>query len=94
MAVQHIRRCRANRAEHPRQTDHITWADVAGDWDPTDAELKPRRQVREGRFGRNSAGRAVGDQPDGMAALRLSIGEVADMAKQSADRRANHVENA
>ena len=57
------------------------------------AELQARRDFRQRGLGAFAAGQAVGDDADMVAALGLSVGEVQDVAENSADRRAHGVQD-
>ena len=57
------------------------------------AELQSRRDLRQCGLGAFTAGEAVGDDADVVAAVGLSVGEIEDMAEDSADRRANRVQD-
>ncbi len=60
--------------------------------------MHPERQAwrdpRQRLLGALAARQRVGDDPDMMAAIGLAIGEVEDVAKNSADRRAHRVQDA
>ena len=58
------------------------------------AELQPRRDLRQRRIGALAAGEAVGDDADEMAAVGLSVGEIENMPEDAADRRANGMQDA
>jgi hypothetical protein len=57
------------------------------------AELEPGRDRGQRRFGPFAAGKAIGDDADMVAAVGLAVGEVEDMTEDSADRRANRVQD-
>ena len=57
------------------------------------AKLEAGRDLRQRRVGAFAAGQAVGDNADMVAALGLSIGEIQDVAEDSADRRAHRVQD-
>ena len=58
-----------------------------------EAERERRRKLGERRVGALAAARRIGDDADLVAARRLAAREVADMPEQSADRRAQHVQD-
>ena len=58
------------------------------------AELQPRRDLGQRRCGAFAAGQAVGDDADMMAAVGLAVGEIEDVTKDAADRRAHRVQDA
>ena len=58
------------------------------------AELQPRRDLRQCRFGAFAAGEAVGNDADAVAAIGLSVCDIENVAKDSAHRGANRVKNA
>jgi hypothetical protein len=57
------------------------------------AEREPRREFGQDLFGARPAGRAIGDEADAVAARDLAAGEIEDMAEQTADRRAENVDD-
>jgi hypothetical protein len=59
-----------------------------------DAELEPGRDCSQRGFGAFAAGKAVRDDADMVAAVGLAVGEVEDVTEDSADRRANRVQDA
>ena len=61
--------------------------------DAVHAELEARRDLGQRRLGAFAAGQAVGDDADMMAAVGLAVGEIEDMAENSADRRAHRVQD-
>jgi len=58
-----------------------------------EAERKPWAKIAEDIFGARPAGRAVGDEPDSVAAGDLFLREVHDVAEKPADRRAKDVQD-
>jgi hypothetical protein len=56
-------------------------------------ELEARRDLLQRRLGALAAGKAVGDDADVMAAVGLCVGEIQDVAKDSADRCAHRVQD-
>lgn len=67
---------------------------LAMDRDAMDAELQPRPDLTENGIGALAAGPAVGNDADGVAALDLSGCKIEDMAEDSANGRAHHVQDA
>src|SRR5690242_12816409 len=57
------------------------------------AELHPRCDVGQRLVGALASGQAVGDDPDLMTALGLAIGEIEDVTKNAANRRAHRVQD-
>ena len=57
------------------------------------AELEARRDLRQRRLGAFAAGQAVGNDADVVAAVGLAVGEIEDVAEDSADRRAHRVQD-
>jgi hypothetical protein len=57
------------------------------------AKLEAGRNFIQRRLGALSAGQAVGDDADMMAAVGLAVGEVQDMAEDAPDRCANRVQD-
>jgi hypothetical protein len=66
---------------------------LAADGQAMHPELEVGLNLRQGLLGAVSAGERIGDNPDMMAALDLAIGEIEDMAKDSANRRAHGVQD-
>ena len=66
---------------------------LAANGEAMDAELQARRDLGQCGGGAFAAGQAIGDQADVMAALGLAVGEVEDMAEDSANRRAHRVQD-
>ena len=66
---------------------------LAVDGDPVHAKFQPRCDFRQRRRGAFAAGQAVGDQADMVAAVGLAVGDVEDMAKNAANRRAHGVQD-
>ena len=57
------------------------------------AELEPGGDFRQRLLGAIAAGQAVGDDADMVAAFGLAVGEIEDVAKDAADRRARCVQD-
>jgi hypothetical protein len=57
------------------------------------AELEAGRDLGQRRLGAFAAGEAVRDDADMVAAIGLTIGNVEDVTEDSADRRANRVQD-
>jgi hypothetical protein len=58
------------------------------------AEREARLDLRQGFLGAVAAGERVGDDPDMMAAVDLTVGEIEDVAKDSANRRPHRMQDA
>ena len=61
--------------------------------DTSNAKLESGRNLGQRRLGAFAAGQAVGDNADMVAAIGLSVGEIQDVAEDSADRRAHRMQN-
>jgi hypothetical protein len=61
--------------------------------DTSNAEFETGRKLGQRRLGAFAARQAVGDDADMMAAIGLSIGEIQDVAEDSANRRAYRMQN-
>jgi len=61
--------------------------------DTSDAKLETGRNLGQRRRGAFAARQAVGDNADMMAAVGLSIGEIQDVAEDSANRRTHRMQN-
>jgi hypothetical protein len=61
--------------------------------DAVHAKREPWFQFGERCVGTFAAGEAVGEDADLMAAFDLSLGEIEDVAKDAADRRAHRVQD-
>jgi hypothetical protein len=57
------------------------------------AKLETGCDFRQRSIGPLAAGQAVGDNADMVAAVGLTVGEVQDVAEDSADRRAHGVQD-
>jgi hypothetical protein len=57
------------------------------------AEREARLDLRQGFLGALAAGERVGDNSDMMAAVDLSVGEVEDVAEDSANRSPNSMQD-
>ena len=66
---------------------------LAPDREAMHAEFQSRRDGRQCGLGAFAAGHAVGDDADVVAAIGLSVGDVEDMTKDAADRRAHRVQD-
>ena len=87
VAVQHVGREKLHSPRNQPQRRQVRRAELAPDRGTLEAELQARRKVGEDRFGARAAGRAVDNQSDAMAALGLAVRHVEHVAKQSAERR-------
>ncbi len=80
-----------------REMRHSAWmsrqAHFAGNRNALDAEREPRRKFGENSVGARAAGRAVDDQADAMAALDLALRDIHHVPEQSAERRAQNMQN-
>jgi hypothetical protein len=56
-------------------------------------ELEAGLNLRQGLLGALSAGERIGDNPDMMAAIDLAVGEIKDMAEDSANWRAHGMQD-
>ena len=93
VAVQHVRLQLADQPGKMRPHHHVDRHRLAPDREAVHAELEARRDRGKGCFRTLAPGQAVGDDPDMMAAIRLAVGEVEDMAKNPADRGAGGVQD-
>jgi hypothetical protein len=59
-----------------------------------DAERDRGRKIVKDPLGVDPAGRRIDDEADVRAGFGLSAGKIDDMAKQAADRRAHHMQDA
>jgi hypothetical protein len=57
------------------------------------AELQPWRERGQGLVGALTAGEAVRENPDMMAAIDLAVGEIEDVAEDAADRSTHGVQD-
>jgi hypothetical protein len=57
------------------------------------AKFEAGRNLSQRRVGPFAAGEAVGDNADLVAAVDLSVGQIQDMAEDSADRRARRMQD-
>ena len=76
-----------------RQQQGVGRMRLAADGDAMHAERKAWLHVGERRLRALAAGEAVGQDADLMAALDLPLGEIEDVAKDAADRRAHGVQD-
>ena len=93
MAVQNVRIETADRAHELRPGHKVERTGFPSDCNTIDAELHARCNLGQCLIGTFAAGQAVGDDPDMVAALGLTIGEVEDVPNDSADRRARRVQD-
>jgi hypothetical protein len=75
----------------PYQNICRVWLAVNGK--TPNAELEAGRDLRQRRLGAFTAGQAIGDNADMVAAIGLTIGNVQDVTEDSADRRAHCVQD-
>ena len=93
VAMQHIRLQPPDQAHEMRPYQRVGRKRLAADREAMNAELQAWRDLRQRRFGAFAAGEAVGDDADVMAAIGLAVGEIEDVAEDSADRRAHRVQD-
>ena len=93
VAMQHVRLQFSDQAHEMRPYHSVDRHRLAPDRKAVDAEFQARRDRRQRRFGAFAAGHAVGDDSDVVAAVGLAVGDVEDMAKDTADRRAYRVQD-
>ena len=93
MAMQHVRLQPLDQAHEPRPYQKVRGRRLAMNWQAMHAELQARGDLGQCGLGAFAAGEAVGDQADMVAAVGLSVGEVEDVADDSADRRAHRVQD-
>lgn len=93
MTVQHV--CIAFERARGHMDDGlaVAGADLAAHRNAQHAELADGSELFERSFGCLAVVTGVGDDTDEVAALALDFREIADMAKQAAKRRAQHVQN-
>ena len=94
VAVQHVRFQFADHALESGPHQNIGRQRLAANRRAVNAELEPGSDFRQRLLGAFAAGEAVGDDADVMAAIGLAVGEIEDMAKNAADRRARGVQDA
>ena len=93
VAVQHIRLQPLDQAHEMRPHQHVGGKRLAADREAMHAEFQAWRDFLQRGFGALAAGEAVGDDSDMMAAIGLAVGEIQDVAENSADRRAHRVQD-
>ena len=93
MSVQDIRVQPADQAHEMRPHQNVGGKRFAANGETMNAKLEPGRDRRQRRFSPFAAGKAVGDNADMVAAVGLAVGEVQDVTEDSADRRANRVQD-
>jgi hypothetical protein len=74
------------------------YQNIGGKWlspngQSMNAEFEPGRDARQRRFRPFAAGKAIGDNADMVAPVGLAVGEVQDVTEDSADWRANSVQD-
>ncbi|WP_203132817.1 hypothetical protein, partial [Aeromonas jandaei] len=67
---------------------------LAADRKPVHPERQPRCKLGQRLVGALAAGQTIGEDPDVMAAIDLAVGDVEDVAEESADGRAHGVQDA
>ena len=93
VSVHDVRLQMRNQVHEARPNQEVGRVGLAVDGEAPDTELQPRRNLGKGCVGAFAAGQAVGDDADMMAAVGLSIGQIQDVTKDSANGRAHHVQN-
>ena len=93
VTMQDLRLQPPDQAHEMRPYQDVRWKRLAVDRETVDAKLEAGRNFIQRRLGAFSAGQAVGDDADMMAAVGLSVGEIQDVTEDSADRRAHRVQD-
>ena len=93
MAVQNVRFETAGRVPELRPGHEVERVRFTPDCNTIDAELHARCNLGQCLIGTFAAGQAVGDNPDMMAAIGLTVGEVEDVPNDAAHRRARRVQD-
>jgi len=93
VAVQHVRFQFADHSLESGPYQKITRQRLAANRGAVDAELETRGDFRQRLLGAFTAGEAVGDDADVMAAVGLAVGEIEDMSENAADRRPRRVQD-
>src|SRR3984957_5312203 len=91
--MQDLRLQPPDQAHEMRPYQDVRGKGLAVNGETVDAELEAGRDLLQRRLGALAAGQAVGDDDDMVAAVGLSVGEVQDVTKDSADRRAHRVQD-
>src|SRR5690554_3410215 len=94
MSVQHVRPQFPDETKGAPAGGDVAGADPALDRHPRHAERQRRRYLLEIAFLERAAGRGVADDADLMAGGRLRHHEVADVAEDAADGRAEAMDDA
>src|SRR5437868_9068723 len=92
--VQHIRLQSPDQACELRPRQNVRGRGLAVNGDAMNAELETGREFGQCLVGALAAGEAVGDNPDMVAAIGLSMSKVEDVTENPADRRAYRVQDA
>jgi len=92
VAVQDLRLQPADQPPEPRPCHRVGGRGLAPNGEAMNPKLETGRDLRQRRLGALATGQAVGDDADMVAAIHLSVGEVEDVAEDSADRRAHRVQ--
>src|SRR5215204_2470220 len=93
MAVQNVRFETAELLHELRPGHKVEWARFTPDCNTMDAELHTRGDLGQCLIGTFATGQAVGDNPDMMAAIGLTVGEIKDVPDNAANRRARRVQD-
>src|SRR5271155_1694909 len=92
MSMQDVRLQPPDQAHEMHPYQNVCGQRFAADGQTMDAKLEPRRDFRQRGLGALAAGQAVGNNADVVAAVGLSVGEIQDMAEDSADRRPHRMQ--
>jgi hypothetical protein len=91
--MQYIRLQPPDQPPEVRPDQHVGGKRFATNGETVHAELEPRRDLGQRRFGAFATGKAVGDNADVVTAVGLSVGKVKNVPEDSADRRAHRVQD-
>ncbi len=93
MAVQYVGRERFDPLRYGPQRTEIAGIELTCNWYAQNAKSKPRREIGKNSIGVCAARRRVDDKADTVAALDLTPRDVNDVAEETAERRAQHMED-
>ncbi len=91
--MQDVRLQSPDQAREARPYQYIGGKRLAAHGDTMHAKREARGDLRQRGLGAFAAGQAIGDKADVVATVYLSVGEVEDVTKDSADRRAHGVQD-
>jgi len=94
VSMQHIGSELPDQACEPRPDQDIGGARITPDGEAMRPQFEPWRDLLQCGLCTFATRQAVGEDANMMAAVRLSIGKVEDMTKNSADRCAHRVQDA